>query len=192
MNAFDLKDPKTKKMLMYGLPVVAVVAYVVLRKKSAAPTSTTSPITSGGNLGAGQISDLQQGYSNGFNQLQSQLNTLAGMMGTGSSPSTPSGSPTGSTATTTTISGPAPAAASTPAPAAALEPWQAAGGFAPTPAGYVASPIVVQGQTIGESFTNPSVPTGAAMPGYSPGPVGTHEVPIIVQGQQIGVSIVPN
>lgn len=190
MNAFDLNDPKTKKMLMYGLPVVAVVAYVVLRKKSAAPTSTTSPITSGGNLGAGQLSALQQGYSNGFNTLQDQLNALAKMMGTGTSPSTPSGSPTGSTTTTTISSPPPPAAAA--APAAALEPWQAAGGFAPTPAGYVASPIVVQGQTIGESFTNPSVPTGAAMPGYSPGPVGTHEVPIIVQGQQIGVSIVPN
>lgn len=192
MNAFDLKDPQTKKMLMYGLPVVAVVAYVVLRKKSAAPTSTTSPITSGGNLGAGQISDLQQGYSNGFNQLQSQLNTLAGMMGSGTSPSTPSGSPTGSTVTTQ-ITGPViPVSSAGPAPAAALEPWQAAGGFAPTPSGYVASPIVVQGQTIGESFTNPSAPTGAGLPGYSPGPVGTHEVPIIVQGQQIGVSIVPN
>lgn len=125
MNAFDLKDPQTKKMLMYGLPVVAVVAYVVLRKKSAAPTSTTSPITSGGNLGAGQISDLQQGYSNGFNQLQSQLNTLAGMMGSGNSPSTPSGSPTGTTVTTQ-VTGPpvmyqsapqaqAPAAVSAPA-----------------------------------------------------------------------------
>lgn len=104
--AFSLSDPKTQRYLLYGVPVVAVIGYVLYRKnKSAAPTSTTAPITSSGDLTSGQLSDLQQGYAQGFNQLQSQLNALANQ--TVANQTQPSGAPTGTTSTVSTqITGP--------------------------------------------------------------------------------------
>lgn len=70
-----------KKLLMYGVPIVAVLGLVVLlRSRSSSPSGTVSGSTTAGDtaVGLGQLADFQNAYGQQLARIQSEITALQG------------------------------------------------------------------------------------------------------------------
>lgn len=157
-----------KKYLLFGaVGGLAIGLYLRAKNKAAAAATTTSTAQPVGTVATGAIPTTdtasQAGGGGGYSTMPVTIPAPNMLTGGDLAPQPLPAAPTQTqepitsfpTSTSTPVAS-APAPAPQPAP---LAPWQTALGLSGAPAGAgPATPIVVQGQTIGESFSAPGAP----------------------------------